>query len=266
VVAIDPEETTTSAQSSASTSGSIEEAGPEVDRQQQPEQSPAQSQQVPAAIAGSPVTMEELYVRLSERARRAVDQLRELTSARRLEQMEGAFRNADGTFDIARANQFFEARELPEAEYQRQLQTQDQTFAQKARKHVDRINNACDDTDGTARPAASFGDRTSESALRWEAENGRPMGSDEGHYLKVGDTIRTLEDRIPQLERLRQHIEDPALRQEIDAALARAQQRLAAMKPALADWNARVFTHPTVWNPDGTSRVQPGWPTNAGTI
>jgi hypothetical protein len=53
---------------------------------------------------------------------------------------------------------------------------------------------------------------------------------------------------------------------EIDAAIARARARIDAMRPAVDAWNNRATTDPGVWNPDGTSKVTPGFPAEPGPL
>jgi hypothetical protein len=41
---------------------------------------------------------------------------------------------------------------------------------------------------------------------------------------------------------------------EIDAAITRALQRIAALRDGLDVWNNRATLYPKIWNPDGTLR------------
>ena len=47
---------------------------------------------------------------------------------------------------------------------------------------------------------------------------------------------------------------DPALVSEIDAAIARALQRITALRGGLDVWNNRATLYPKIWKPDGTLR------------
>ncbi|MGE0642598.1 MAG: DUF4157 domain-containing protein [Nitrospira sp.] len=130
-------------------------------------------------------------------------------------------------------------------------------------RQVERVHNACDDTDGTARPGESVGgDPTTESILREEIRQGRPIFSNEGHYMKASQYSRALREAIQLLMEARPLIDDPARLQAIDDAIARGTERASRLEEGFRDWQNRAATHPDVWNPDGTSRVTPNWPTH----
>jgi hypothetical protein len=74
--------------------------------------------------------------------------------------------------------------------------------------------------------------------------------------------VATLKESIEVLESVRERIPDANKVAEVDAAIQDGRPRMDAMRAALDEWNARAASHPDQWNPDGTSRVVPGWPTD----
>jgi len=209
-----------------------------------------------------PTTLEQLRSGLTDNARKAFDQQRELVPEHRFSQMETAYKNRDGTYDVDRANKFFEKKLISDAEYQEKIKQRNEGFLEKANDELARIENSCDETDGTNRPNSTLGDRTSESALRYESENGEPYKSAEGHYQKIATYIKTLQEAIQNLNNHRPFIRDPNKLSEIDAAINRAQERINKMQPALNEWNNRASNYPDKWNPNGISKVKPGWPSD----
>jgi hypothetical protein len=75
--------------------------------------------------------------------------------------------------------------------------------------------------------------------------------------MKVADAIQ---DAIGKLTQYQPQIRNPGKLKEINAAIESGTARVNSMRPALDKWNTRVTDHPGVWNSDGTSKVQPGWP------
>jgi hypothetical protein len=236
---------------------------PETKAPETPEVKPAE-EKVPETTeaAKPPKTLDELFTRLSEKAKEGFQQQKELLPPDRFSQIEKAYSNSDGTYDVGRANRLFESKWMPEPEYQARLAKQTSELSLKATKNIETIKNSIKETDGTARPGSTLGDGTSEAALIWEIQNGRPYKSSEGHYQKIATYIRTIEEAVTELLHYRQHIREPALLSEIDAAIEAGNRRLSSMRPVLDQWNTRASDHPSVWNADGTSRIQPGWPTD----
>jgi hypothetical protein len=68
-----------------------------------------------------PKTIEELVPRLSPKAQEAFTQQKALLPERAFKEMQNAFRNPDGTFDVARANNLFEKKWMPPEEFQKKL-------------------------------------------------------------------------------------------------------------------------------------------------
>ena len=120
---------------------------------------------------------------------------------------------------------------------------------------LDKLKNLCDETDGTNRPNAKIGDGTTEAALRAEAETGKPVGGVGGHAEKANTAVRTLQELVTTLRGRKESLGPaPALVSEIEAAIARALQRIAALRGGLDVWNNRATLYPKIWNPDGTLR------------
>jgi hypothetical protein len=207
-----------------------------------------------------PKSLDELYALLSANARKSFDQQKQLHSAERFQQMEGAYKNADGTYDVTRANTFFEKRLMPDARFHNELRVLRESFHAKSKEVSTRLQNVINETDGTNRPKASLGDGSSEAALDWEIADGTPWKCGDGHYEKVDNAIKTLDSGIEALKKYREHITDSQVLSEVDAMIQSATRRVEAMRPAFDRWNQRVRTHPDIWNPDGTSRNKPGWP------
>jgi hypothetical protein len=166
------------------------------------------------------------------------------------------------TYDVGRADRFFEGKWLPEPEYQAKLVKLEADTLKKAHQNIGAIRNAVADTNGTNRPGSTLGDGTSEAALLWEIQKGKPYKSDEGHYLKIANALDGIQKAIAVLRQCRAIIRDPQKIAEIDGAIESGAMRIDSMRPALEKWNTRVIEHPAVWNTDGTSKIQPGWPTD----
>jgi hypothetical protein len=169
--------------------------------------------------------------------------------------MEGIGRQPDGTYDVAKANQAWESKWMDAAKFQRELARSVADLGAKARLELDQLKNLCNETDGTNRPNAKVGDGTTEAAVRAEAETGKPVGGVGGHAEKATNAVRTLQELVTTLRGWKQNLgPDPALVTEIDAAIARAVQRTAALRAGLDVWNNRATLYPKIWNPDGTLR------------
>ena len=214
------------------------------------------------AAAEPPRVLDELSTRLSPWGREGLEQQKILLSPRRFQQMENAYRNPDGSYDIARANKIFESKRLDETAYQVRRSKVETELLAEVDENIGTIENVVADTNGTRRPGATLGDRTSETALLWEVENGMPYKSPQGHYLKVSNAIGTIQETITALQSYRSRISGEQAR--IDSAIRSGTARVNSMRPVLDRWNARATDRPDLWNPDGTSRVQPGWPADPG--
>jgi len=104
-------------------------------------------------------------------------------------------------------------------------------------------------------PERKVGDGTTEAALRAEAETGKPVGDGGGHAEKATAAVTTLQELVTKLRGRKENLgPDPALVSEIDAAIARALQRITALRGGLDMWNNRATLYPKIWKPDGTLR------------
>jgi len=187
-------------------------------------------------------------------------------AARRFEELNGLpahLRNADGTLNVDAARTFFEkpgpARFADDSYYDNIIAGRTARANQSTDSAISRINNTLHETSAAGRTGATIGDGSSEAALRHEASTGLPVGG-RGHSVKIDDSVRALESGIADLQRARGRITEPARLAEIDDAIARANARLSGMRQAQTDWANRVTDRPDIWNPDGTSKVQPDWP------
>jgi hypothetical protein len=208
-----------------------------------------------------PQSLDELYEQLSEKARKAFDQQTQLRSEKNLQEMENAYKNkADGTYDVARANEFFEKQFLSKEDSPAEFKLLEEGFQKKVKARIRTMQNTINDTNGTSRPGASLGKGTSEEALDQEILDGMPWKSANGHHVKVEGYTETLKSGVETLKGFREHLTDPKALSEVDAMIEAATQRIESMRPALERWNQRAQTHPDVWNPDGTSKNRPGWP------
>jgi hypothetical protein len=197
---------------------------------------------------------------LSENARTGLEQLEQTRSPADLARYLDRFRNPDGTFDLTKLDEGLAAKRMTPEEFEAARQKQEAQAAMLARKNITKLNKLCDEADGTNRPGASLGDGTSEAALDWEIQNGKPWKSKTGHAIKIRNSIRDITDAINELEVQRRFLTSDGLKAEIDAAIARGRARIDSMRPAQGRWGTRATDHPDVWNPDGTSKVEPGYP------
>jgi len=147
-------------------------------------------------------------------------------------------------------------------EHKQQQREQQAAAEAHAEEQVERINNLCDYTDGTKHPEASIGDGSTEAVLREEIRTGEPIKSAEGHYMKTEESIHGLRAALEELNEARPLIDDPVKLEAIDDAIARANDRIAKLESAWNEWQQRATTHPDVFNPDGTSKVTPDWPSH----
>jgi hypothetical protein len=69
----------------------------------------------------APTTLEELFSRLSTKAQEGFTQQKELLPEKAFREMQNAFKNPDGTFDVDRANRLFESKWLEPDEFQKRL-------------------------------------------------------------------------------------------------------------------------------------------------
>jgi hypothetical protein len=216
--------------------------------------------QPPPPAPKRPKSLDELYLLLSEKARKAFDQQQKLHSEANFRLMEDAYKTPDGTYDLARANKFFEKKLMDDNAFAHALKNVKDDFINKTNEQLTRIKNSVKETDGSRRPRATIGKGTSEEALIEEIATGKPHKCKDGHHGKIDGYIKTLEDAITELSSHRKHIDDPKVLADLDAAIQESQLRLQSMKRVLEKWNQRVKTHPSIWNADGTSKIKPGWP------
>ena len=148
------------------------------------------------------------------------------------------------------------------AEQKARLEAARQQAIADAREARDTINNVCDETDGTNREGDIGVDKTTEFVLREEIKGGKPIKTQEGHYLKIVERLRALREATNDLRRARAEfnsaqppVDDPALVKSLDEASRRAADRSSKMRQALQEWNQRAKTNPNEWNLDGTSKV-----------
>ena len=207
----------------------------------------------------APRTLEELRSALSDQARRGFDQQRQTMSDENFHKLTDAFKDSEGRYDVARAERELGKRAVDDAVFDARLRQRDAHYTKIADTFIKKIRDTCDETDGTNRPNATIGDGTTEAALRHETTTGTPVGG-KGHAAKCSDSITALRGAISKIEGAKPFITDAAKLSESDKAITRARPRISAMEPALDAWNNRVADYPDVWNPDGSSKVTPGFP------
>jgi hypothetical protein len=213
--------------------------------------------------AGSlPRTFNDLLGQLSAKAQQAVAQQRQLRSPENMQQMENIGRKPDGTYDVNKANQAWGRKWMDDAQFQRELAKGVGDLTAKARGEIERIKNTCEDNDGTNRPNATVGDGTTEAALVEESRTGKAVGGVGSHAEKSTTAVRTLQDAVASLERLKPSLaSDPGVTADINAAVARAHQRISALQSGLDVWNNRATLYPRIWYPNGKLR-RPVGPVN----
>jgi len=232
---------------------------PPVERPVEPPK-PPEKPQPPEPV----IQPKSFYDSLSPKAKAAYDQQKALGNEKMLNQIEEGTKNADGSYDVAKANKILESKHLDEAGLNNAKQAKEQKATQNADKLIKEVDNIVKETDGTNRPNAKIGDGTSEAALMAEIADGEPKGSPEGHYQKVADYTQVLKKKQAALQEQRKNISDPAKQAEIDQSIKDAQDRIDKMQPAIDAWNDRATTNPAKWNPDGTSKKNPNWPKDLG--
>jgi hypothetical protein len=212
--------------------------------------------------AGDPKSVAELVTKLTGKALEAYKQMKELEQQHIIDGMcaSARIKQADGTLNLPAAQAMFEARWLDPTKFAGSKLLKDKAQRKKIDDALMAIKNSCDETDGTNRPGASLPPGTSEVALVWEAENGKPWKSKEGHYQKVPNYIGTIEAAVAVLTAEQSKITDATLLDEVRKAIDRGTKRVAKMKPSVDTWKNRVALYPTVWKSDGDSKVQPGFP------
>jgi hypothetical protein len=212
--------------------------------------------------AGDPKSVAELVPKLTGKALEAYNQMKELDQQRAIDGIcSGAkVKQSDGTLNVPAAQAAFEGRWLDGTQFAAKKLLKDQAFKKKIDDALATIKNGCDETDGTNRPGASLGDGTSETALGWEAENGKPWKSAEGHYQKVPGYIGSIQAAVDLLSGEQSKITDATMLDQITKAIDRGQKRITKMNPSVETWKNRVTLHPAVWKSDGDSKIQPGFP------
>ena len=134
-----------------------------------------------------------------------------------------------------------------------------QAAEESADTALETANDICDNSEGIGRKTASVGDKTTESAIREEIDTGKPVKG-ATHATKATQDIRALERLRGQLEAAKPLVEDQPRLKAIDETVQRINERIDTLKEALAEWEKRAETHPDIFNPDGSSKKQPGWP------
>lgn len=208
----------------------------------------------------APRSLAELEGQLTPKAKTALEQLRELLSPDAFQKFTDNLKNADGAYDVAKAISKLEQKYREPADFQKALDERTAHAEQTAQEQIKKIENCVNETNGKNRPNAKIGDGTTEAALDWETQNGKPIVTESGHPGKVANYINAIQRAIDLLEKQKRLISDAELLKRMDQAIADGKARIEKMQPALDRWNNRVADHPDVWNPDGTSKVEPSFP------
>jgi uncharacterized protein DUF4157 len=215
-----------------------------------------------------PTSLEELRLRLSPEAQKGFDQQKELLSLENLEKLAG--KKQDGTYDVNIAEQRFKGKLMSDEDFANEIERRNQVLRNNAEKAVKKINNICDENDGTNRPNAVVGNGTTESAItdpsNGEIVSGKPVGATDGHAGKAAQAVKDINANTREINNARKAISDPQKTSEIDATIRRGQERINKLQEALDKWNNRSTSNPSVWNPDGTSKVTPDFPKNPGPL
>ncbi len=146
--------------------------------------------------------------------------------------------------------------------------TNEVTSAQgRAQDRYRQISELCKNTTIAGRPGASVGDGSSEAALKQEARTGVPVGSPQGHHIKVRDAVRVLGEAVQELQEIKRFIQKipsapgaAVLIAQIDMYVADARERRIKLRAGLLVWDSRVVRYPTSWLSNGQSKSMPGWP------
>jgi Domain of unknown function (DUF4157) len=98
-----------------------------------PEVKPAE-EKVPetTAAAKPPRTLDELFTRLSDKAKEGSRQQKELLSEKNFQQMENAYKTREGAYDVTRANKLFESKWMDEARFLAELEKRKPTMTTEA--------------------------------------------------------------------------------------------------------------------------------------
>jgi phage-related protein len=165
-----------------------------------------------------------------------------------------------------KAEEIHEATQKKLEEYQeklRQLEARKKAALQEADDAMAKSNNICDQTEPQKRGPGQAGDGSLEAAVESEAETGKRVkdqAAPTGHWTKIKESITGLQNAIRDLQDARPWIDDVAKRKSVDETIARANERLSKLRSGWNEWEQRVENHPDKWNPDGTSKVDPGFP------
>ena len=110
-----------------------EAKAPETKAPETPEVKPAE-EKVPetTAAAKPPRTLDELFTRLSDKAKEGFRQQKELLSEKNFQQMENAYKTRDGAYEVARANKLFESKWMDEARFLAELEKRKPTMTTEA--------------------------------------------------------------------------------------------------------------------------------------
>jgi hypothetical protein len=217
-------------------------------------------------VPEAPRTLEALRSALSEQARRGFDQTRATKTPKEFGWLTESLRKADGTFDVEKAEKDFARRALGDEEFKKRMANREAKAVADADQAMKKIDSIESETTRAGRPGGTVGDGSSEAALRQEIATGKRVLTKEGHAGKCSQAVAALRQALGQLERAREVTTDPARQAKMDDARTRGKARLDALQPAVGEWNGRAASHPQVWNADGTSKTDPGFPSNPGPL
>jgi hypothetical protein len=246
------------------------------DLKKQVDPKPSENTTPPPTPKSQFATWSECLRHLAAEAAEAYQQISALSGAAQAEKIgsSASLDRTTGQYDLTRANSILSSKRLNPQDFALKISEKGVKDATDLDEALGKLKNCCDETDGTNRSTGS-GDGTSEWALGWEAEHGEPMFSANGHADKIVGYCESIKRHMSTVEAKRGATTDATKIATITALLARAQQRLASMQAGLRTWNTRMSNHPSVWNPDGTTRVAPpgtpaggsrlvaGWPRSA---
>lgn len=212
--------------------------------------------------AGAPTTIDELEKLLSAKARAGLEQQRKTLNAKQFVNIQGKFKDqATGALIVAKANTYFEAQWLPDDQFKAKMDAKSASIATQVDNVLETVEQICRNTTPAGRPGASRGDGTTEGAVKWEAEHGLAIpGSPAGHVSKAWENRNGLRRAVESLRKLEPDVADPAKKTAIAKAIADGTDRANALETAFPAWNNRVKTWPDVWDGNGFSKKQQGWP------
>ncbi|MGW6128563.1 phage tail protein [Cellulomonas sp. NPDC055163] len=142
----------------------------------------------------------------------------------------------------------------------------------RARALLASIAQVIRDASPTGRPHFRIGTGTTEDALEHEREHGLPIGTREGHPVKLRESITSLAKATAELTTLEPSLQDEALRSTVRGAVRDADARRALMETEYAAWERRLETQKgpegdRLWfkDADGVvrSKLVPTWPSTA---